>query len=48
MTGGHLLTGCIVRTTLELVIHEIGGLRLLREPDPATGYDELVPTPIVP
>lgn len=48
MVGGHLMTGCVVRTTLEVVIHEIGGLRLVREPDPATGYDELVPTPIVP
>lgn len=48
MLGGHMMPGCVVRTTLELVIHEIGGLRLLRTPDPATGYDELVPTPITP
>ena len=48
MTGGSLLDGCIVRTTLELVIHEIGGVRMLRKPDAITGYEELVPEPITP
>ena len=48
MTGGHLLNGTIVRTTLELVIHEIGGVRMLRKPDTITGYEELVPEPIAP
>ncbi|MEO8590806.1 MAG: PPC domain-containing DNA-binding protein [Flavobacteriales bacterium] len=48
ITGGHLLAGCLVRTTLELVVQEIGGLRLLRKPDPATGYDELLPEVIAP
>ena len=48
MTGGHLLNSTIVRTTLELVIHEIGGIRLLRKPDTSTGYEELAPEPIAP
>lgn len=48
MTGGHLLTGCIVRTTLELVVQEVGGVRFLRRPDDRTGYTELFPEPIAP
>lgn len=48
MTGGHLLNGTIVRTTLDLVVHEIGGVRMLRKPDATTGYEELVPEPIAP
>jgi uncharacterized protein len=46
MLGGHLLAGSVVRTTLELVIQEIGGVRLLRTPDPRTTYDELDPRPM--
>lgn len=42
--GGHVLAGCRVRTTMELVILEIEGLVLHRHPDPRTGSDELVPT----
>lgn len=45
MLGGHLLEGCTVRTTLELVIQEIDGVRMPRIPDPDTGYDELSPEP---
>ncbi len=48
MTGGHLLAGTLVRTTLEIVVQEIGGLRLLRKMDDRTGYPELFPEPIVP
>lgn len=48
MTGGHLLAGSIVRTTLEVAIQEIGGLRMLRKPDPRTGYEELFPEVILP
>lgn len=44
-TGGHLLDGCIVRTTLELTVQEITGVRMQRVHDPASGYDELEPTP---
>lgn len=43
LTGGHLMPGCIVRTTLELVVQEVDGVRMLRTPDPATGFLELDP-----
>lgn len=46
--GGHLLAGTVVRTTLEIVVQEVGGLRLLRKQDDRTGYLELFPEPIVP
>jgi predicted DNA-binding protein with PD1-like motif len=39
--GGHLVPGCIVHTTAELVIGEASLLEFRRLPDPATGYDEL-------
>ena len=39
--GGHLVEGCIVRTTAELVIGEAPHLRFRRPHDPATGYGEL-------
>ncbi|MGV3636161.1 MAG: PPC domain-containing DNA-binding protein, partial [Flavobacteriales bacterium] len=48
MTGGHLLNGCLVRTTLELAVQEVGGIRLRREQDPRTGYAELLPEVIDP
>lgn len=48
MSGGHLLEGCIVRTTLELVIQGYEGLRFLRAHDTATGFKELLPESIVP
>ena len=43
MVGGHLLPGCIVRTTLELVIMQIEGVRMARTKDAVTTYDELDP-----
>ena len=43
MVGGHLLQGCIVRTTLELVIQQIDGVRMARAKDAVTTYDELDP-----
>lgn len=43
MLGGHMLDGCIVRTTLELAVQEVDGVSLPRSKDPATGYDELSP-----
>ncbi len=46
--GGHLLPGCIVRTTLEVVVMSISGVRMQRKPDPATTYDELDPTEVEP
>lgn len=41
MTGGHLLPGCEVRTTVELVLGLLTNLRFSRPVDPATGYAEL-------
>lgn len=43
MIGGHLMTGCTVRTTLELVVLEVTGVRMLRTLDPGTGFLELDP-----
>ena len=39
--GGHVMPGCTVRTTLEVVIGEIEGLEFTRPTDLRTGYDEL-------
>ena len=39
--GGHLAAGCLVNTTVELVIGEAPQLEFRRLPDPATGYAEL-------
>ena len=41
VTGGHLCTGSLVRTTAELVIGLLPEWRFRREIDPATGYAEL-------
>lgn len=43
MLGGHLLEGCLVRTTLELTIQEIDGVIMLRTKDDSTTYEELDP-----
>ena len=40
--GGHLVSGCIINTTCELVIAELPGVRFGVEEDPETGYDELI------
>ncbi|HVY06626.1 MAG TPA: PPC domain-containing DNA-binding protein [Burkholderiales bacterium] len=39
--GGHLVHGCTVYTTVELVVADLAGVRFARVPDPATGYKEL-------
>ena len=39
--GGHLVHGCLVHTTAELVIAELPYLAFTRPIDPATGYGEL-------
>lgn len=39
--GGHLVEGCIIYTTVELVIGEIEGVRFTREQDAQSGYKEL-------
>ena len=41
MAGGHLMDGCRVRTTCEIVIQEFSGMVFKREHDPNTGYDEI-------
>ena len=43
MLGGHMLDGCLVRTTLEITVQEVDGVRMLREKDEESGYDELAP-----
>jgi len=40
--GGHLKDGTIVDTTCEVVIYELPDYVFSREPDPLTGYDELL------
>ncbi|WP_337264101.1 MULTISPECIES: PPC domain-containing DNA-binding protein [unclassified Serratia (in: enterobacteria)] len=41
MTGGHVMEGCTVRTTLELVIGELNDAVFSRQPCTLSGYDEL-------
>ena len=40
--GGHLVEGCIVNTTCELVLGVLDGWRFGVEQDAETGYDELI------
>ena len=40
--GGHLVNGCIINTTCELVIAELPGVAYGVEFDEETGYDELI------
>lgn len=40
--GGHLVEGCIINTTCELVIGILEGVRYDMEQDKETGYDEIV------
>ena len=40
--GGHAAYGCTVRTTVELLLALLPDHGFTREPDAATGYDELV------
>ena len=46
MRGGHVMSGCIVRTTCELVIGVLEGVAFKREPCPVSGYNELVIIPL--
>ncbi len=45
MYGGHLMPGCTVRTTLELVLGELEQVTFSRQPCALSGYEELVITP---
>lgn len=40
--GGHLLEGCVVHTTAEIVLGELEGVGFARTLDPSTGWRELV------
>lgn len=42
MLGGHMMPGCTVRTTLEIVIGELTALTFSRQPCAVSGYEELV------
>lgn len=46
--GGHLMPGCRIYTTAEIVLGELEGIRFSRPPDDETGYDELEITPLDP
>lgn len=39
--GGHLVEGCVIYTTAEIVIGDAAGLSFSREPDAETTYQEL-------
>ena len=41
--GGHVMPGCVVRTTAEVVIALLPGWEFRRELDEATGFRELQP-----
>ena len=43
--GGHLLSGCLIRTTAEIVLLALPGVRFARRRDAATGYRELAIRP---
>ncbi|GAB3638794.1 hypothetical protein GCM10027422_43840 [Hymenobacter arcticus] len=43
--GGHLLDGCRVYTTAEIVLGALPDLQFVRETDPTFGYKELVVKP---
>ena len=43
--GGHLLDGCVVYTTAEIVVGELAALEFTRESDATYGYRELVVSP---
>ena len=40
--GGHLVEGCLINTTCELVLGVVDGWRCSVEQDEETGYDEIV------
>lgn len=46
MRGGHVMAGCIVRTTAEIVLAPLPGWVFTREHDAQTGFKELVAKPV--
>jgi predicted DNA-binding protein with PD1-like motif len=47
VVGGHVTSGCIVRTTAEILIAFLPEYRFAREPDLNTGFNELLIRPIL-
>ena len=43
--GGHLMEGCLIDPTAELIVHKYHQLSFSREHDPQTGYTELQVNP---
>jgi len=46
MRGGHVMPGCVVRTTAEIVLAPLPGWAFTREHDAQTGFKELVAKPV--
>lgn len=46
--GGHMMPGCIINTTCELVLGVLEHMRFDVEQDAQTGYDELIFTELKP
>ncbi|HIH2618520.1 TPA: PPC domain-containing DNA-binding protein [Burkholderia cenocepacia] len=42
VTGGHVASGCVVRTTAEILLALLPAHHFSREPDAGTGFNELV------
>ncbi|KVH37458.1 PPC domain-containing DNA-binding protein [Burkholderia cepacia] len=42
VSGGHVASGCRVRTTAEILLAVLPAYRFAREPDSHTGFNELV------
>ena len=42
VSGGHVMPGCVVRTTAEIVLAVLPGWAFVRVPDAETGFLELV------
>ncbi|KJY83189.1 DNA-binding protein [Vibrio galatheae] len=42
VVGGHLMAGCLVDTTVELILHRYDNHNFSREYDQSTGFTELV------
>jgi predicted DNA-binding protein with PD1-like motif len=42
VSGGHVVDGCLVRTTAEVLLLLLPELEFAREPDPRTGFAELL------
>lgn len=45
VSGGHVASGCVVRTTAEILLVLLPAHRFSREPDAGTGFNELVIRP---